>query len=311
MVARSRLGMRPRHLALVRALPLVLLLVRAVEGFPLVPPPRRVRVGAARCCAAFELPPEPTPELDAVQTVHVLCEGLRCNDLPTADAGVVRLFNFMTGQARVALAPPPPKAGMQGGVTLDYFVENAASPALGALIFCSSYALIGECRITPGSTARGDLAYQLIEVGNSPLEDTSDEASGLRSLIGAPDAFLEELLCAVREGREMPPTPVDVQVKQRFWVALEQQRRPPLAGCWLLKEMLPLKKTKWQVRPLGTARPFERTLSQSVHTELWTCVPLPDPIAGAQRGWRGVRRRRRLLVSDTPGRELVTSPADE
>ena len=261
-------GMRSTHLGPMRALPLVLLLVRAVEGFSLVPTPRRVRAGAARCCAAFELPDHPTPELDAIQTVHVLCEGLKCNDWPKADAGVVRLYNYMTGMARVALAPPPPKAGMQGGVELDYFVENAASPALGALIFCTSYALIGECRITPGSTARGDLAYQLIEVGNSPLEDNSDEASGLRALIGAPDAFLEEVLSAVREGREMPKAPVDVAVKQRFWVALEQQRRPPLAGCWLLKEMLPLKKTKWQVRQLGTARPFERTLSQTVHTDV-------------------------------------------
>jgi hypothetical protein len=183
---------------------------------------------------------------DAAGVVRVVCEGLRCNDLPTADAGVKRLFHFLTPSGRVAVAPPPPRGGMQGGVQLDYFVEEAASPAIGALVYCSSYELIGEARISPGSEARGELAYQLIEVGNSPLEDGSDAAAALEALVQAPDHFIESLLTAVRDDSALPAAPPEALIKKRFWVSLEKERRPPLQDCWIMKELLPLEKSMWQ-----------------------------------------------------------------
>ena len=168
------------------------------------------------------------------------------NDHPTPDAGVERLFHFLTPMGRVAIAPPPPKAGLQGGVTLDYFLESAASPALGSLIFCSSFKPIGEMRISPPSNARGALATQMIEVGNSPVEDGSNVEKSLEALVGAPDDFIAALLAAVRDGTELPAAPPEAQVKDRFWVQLEQERRPPMQNCWLLKELMPVAKTEWQ-----------------------------------------------------------------
>ena len=68
-----------------------------------------------------------------------------------------------------------------------------------------------------------------------------------RFLFAAPDSFLEEVQAVVRSGStDLPVPPVENQIKTRFWFSLEQERRPPLAGCWLLKEILPLKKTVFQ-----------------------------------------------------------------
>lgn len=176
----------------------------------------------------------------------MICEGLKRNDEPQADAGVVRLYHFTTPMGRVAIAPPPPRSGLQGGVTLDYWIENAASVALGSLTFCTGFKLLGEARITPGSVARGALATQLVEVYNDPLEDASDPEAALEAMLRGDDAYLEAILQATRDGTALPPPPPQARLRSRFWASLEQQRRPPQQGCWLVKELLPLKKTEFQ-----------------------------------------------------------------
>lgn len=192
-------------------------------------------------------PMEPNDSLSESDVVQLICEGLRQNDTPRTDAGIERLFHFTTPMGRVAIAPPPPRAGLQGGVTLEYFLENAASKALGSLCFCNSFKLIGTPQITPPSQARGSLATVLVEVGNSPLEDESNVRASLKALLKAPDDFLAAVLEAERTGQSMPDeVPDEALVKSRFWFSLEQQRRPPQLGCWLLKEMLPVEKTKFQ-----------------------------------------------------------------
>ena len=44
----------------------------------------------------------------------------------------------------------------------------------------------------------------------------------------------------------MPKPPDEALVRARFWVSLEQERRPPNQDCWFVKELMPLKKTKFQ-----------------------------------------------------------------
>ena len=224
-----------------------LLLAADVDALVIAPSTYRRRTSTIHSSAAVtELPLEPTDTLDAKQAVWTVCEGLRLNDDPKPDAGVERLYNYLTPMGRVAIAPPPPRSGLQGGVTLEYFLEEGASAALGALIFCSGFSILEEPRISPSGPARGALAYLMIEVGNSPLEDASDANRALRAMVRAPDAFLEEVLTSVREGTELPAAPPEAQIKDRFEVALEQERRPPHQGCWFIKEILPMKKTKWQ-----------------------------------------------------------------
>jgi hypothetical protein len=189
---------------------------------------------------------QPTAELSFVDTVQLLCDGMKNNNEPHKDAGMERLYHFTQPMGRVAMAPPPPRSGLQGGVTLEYFLESAASAALGSLILCDSFKIVGDATVTPGTNHRGSLATVLVEVGNSPLEDDSDKALALEALCGAPDEFLEEVLQSERDGTPLPSVPEAAQVKARFWLSFEQERRPPLQDCWLLKEMLPCKKTEWQ-----------------------------------------------------------------
>ena len=42
------------------------------------------------------------------------------------------------------------------------------------------------------------------------------------------------------------------QPPRNFLVSLEQQRRPPLAGCWLIKEALALERTAFQMLNEGS-----------------------------------------------------------
>ena len=204
----------------------------------------RPRPPCIRCDVAMSM--MPSSDLSAADVVRLVCEGLRDNDTPKEDAGIERLYNFLTPQGRVAIAPTPPKSGLQGGVELDYFLEEAGSPAMGALIFCSSFELIGEARITPGSNARGALCTQLIEVRNCPLADEGDASGALSALVRASDDFLDAVITSVREGSPLPEAPLNAMIKRRFWVQLEQQRRPPNQGCWFIKEFLPLQLSKFQ-----------------------------------------------------------------
>eukprot|EP00962_Isochrysis_galbana_P004922 scaffold1354_cov111-Isochrysis_galbana.AAC.8 len=118
--------------------------------------------------AWLKLPMEPDPELNFRDAIRVVCTGLEFNNYPTVDAGVIRLYNWMTPQGRVALAPPPPVSGTQTGVTVEYFLEHAGGAALGALLSCSHWDCIGEARMMPPTNAHGALATQMIEVAHAP-----------------------------------------------------------------------------------------------------------------------------------------------
>lgn len=207
----------------------------------------------------------PNPELSLEETIHCICRGLQKNDDPVEDTGVGRLYHFLSNQGRVALAPPPPVGGMQGGVTLEYFLANAASPALGALIFCNEYELMGPASIMPATMAHGQLATQILEVRNdpeavpeadteTPFDPELAKIHLLEQLVQTADENLETILDDARAGRPMPAEPQSLKAKAKkrpsavaqFVLQLEQEKRPPNLGCWVLKEAMPLQKTKFQ-----------------------------------------------------------------
>jgi len=235
-----------------------------------VPPsPHRasVRLVAAGIDITFEqLPDEPRPDLgwSPAETVHAVLLGLQYNDDPEEDDGMKRLYQFLHPRGRVDIAPPPPKAGLQGFVSLEDFLRDAGSPFLGSALLCSGFKLLGEPTITPGGQARGAFATQIIEVYNNhdQAQDTALLASGaqdeavrtLEALIAAPDDFLQRVLDAMRSGKPPPRLPlgthqakVVIPPSARFIIQMEQERRPPLEGCWLLKEFVPMKRTAFQV----------------------------------------------------------------
>eukprot|EP00966_Prymnesium_polylepis_P162582 3757671-Prymnesium_polylepis.1 len=157
----------------------------AVIGFQAPPTGMRARRSAVRLAAVDqeamvtldELPDEPKPELEwsVSQTVHAVCLALQHNDHPEQDAGMKRLYHYLHPRGRVDIAPPPPSAGLQGFVTLEDFMSNAGSPALGSLLLCSDFKLIGEPTISPGGQARGSFATQMIEVFNEPASADDDD----------------------------------------------------------------------------------------------------------------------------------------
>lgn len=226
---------------------LAVVAVTTIDSLRLLAPPTR-RHSDPRLL--LEHPMEPTPELGPVQACTAVCEGLQKNDEPALDSGILRLYNWMTGPGRVSVAPPPPKSGLQGKVTLDYFVAEAAAPAIGALIDCTRFELVGEPTISPGSQTRGQIATQTVDVYN--LQSSDPEVAALTAMIDAPDSYLESVLAAHREGRAPPPAPVlvgeggKIPPRSRFLFKFVQERRPPNAGCWLLEEMFHMKKTKLQ-----------------------------------------------------------------
>jgi len=206
--------------------------------------------------SADVLPMEPVLGYDSSDVCKLICEGLQYNDKPSPDAGIERLYNWMTGPGRVSIAPPPPKAGLQGYVSLEYFLEYGATPAIGALMDCTRFELVGEPTVSPGSQTRGRIAQHLIHVYNDPPDLPSDPVdAALVAMVAAPDKYLESVLAAAREGRPPPPAPLlpgmssasQIPPLTRFLFNLEEERRPPHQGCWFIKELFHMKKTKFQV----------------------------------------------------------------
>jgi len=210
------------------------------------------------------LPDAPTPdvELSAAETARAVCMGLQHNNYPRPDAGIERLYHFLQPQGRVAIAPPAPNSGLQGFVSLEDFLRDAGSPALGSLILCDRFELLGEPTITPGNNFRGAFATVAVDVHNDmqqeqqPAPDNTEEAV-LEALIAAPDDYLQRVLDAARRGRTPPPLPLKTKKKPTiprracFIVKLEQERRPPLQGCWLIKEFHSTQRTAFQVMNEG------------------------------------------------------------
>jgi len=159
---------------------------------------------------------EPTAELGPSDMVHTICSALQSCDAPGANAGLKTLFAFTTPQGRVALAPPSVgTSGMQGGVRLEHFVATAHHPLL-ALMNCVSYELLGDATVIAPTMTRGGLATQHVRV--EPHHD-DDGATPL---------------------------------SKTFLLSLEQQRRPPLEGCWMLKEAMPLEQSVFQMMNKGS-----------------------------------------------------------
>mmetsp|Transcript_22582 Transcript_22582/g.67352 ORF Transcript_22582/g.67352 Transcript_22582/m.67352 type:complete len:238 (-) Transcript_22582:176-889(-) len=205
---------------------------------------RPARVPAPPAMAlADTLPMQPDASLDVSEAVRVMCTGLEFNGFPHADAGVERLFHWMTPQGRVKLAPPPPRHGTQTGVELDYFLEHAGGAALGALLLCSRYQLVGAPRVMPATNAHGKLATVMVDVYNEPADLALTAALDRPASCGA-------MLDAQRDGAPLtdailPPVSA-MRRRSRFIFSLEQQRRPPHIGAWLLKEAMPMDKTPLQ-----------------------------------------------------------------
>lgn len=168
--------------------------------------------GAAAELAALSLPSEPATSLSPADVVSALCRGLQYHQVPTPDAGVERVYRFSTFECRAALTA---RRGYKSGV--EKFVQHAE---LWTIPGCRSFRLVGEPTIIAGTQVRGALASLAVDV----VEDV-----GFRFRSGH------------RRGGGGAGGAAGAESVERYLFTLEQQRRPPLAGCWLVKGLLPMR----------------------------------------------------------------------
>jgi len=218
--------------------------------------------------------------------VDAVCRSLQDNDKSPNNEGYLRLYQSMTPQGRTYVAPPPPRNGRLDGVSFDYFLDNACDPVL-ALVGCDYYTIV-ETSEVPATETRGGLGTVKVRLEsslNSYLNSqrcTRSEGSAsvgraatARLPLGTGDRALQALVDAEEEEDEdVAAAPTDefeaqepmsgltasrdifasrpTQQSRTLLFGVEQQRRPPLEGVWLIKEVLPLEQTLSQVMNKGS-----------------------------------------------------------
>jgi hypothetical protein len=157
----------------------------------------------------LNLPTEPSPDLNPETVALACCRSLQWVDYPTELAGLKRCFDFFTFECRKTVT------ARQGGNTVERFCEyGLLSPALQPFMGATRVEL-GNATFTPAQAPlRGALAsFPVVITGASVLSVQYPSGIGRQGIT-----------------TELPKTYMVVR--------LEQQRRPPGQGCWLVKEVL-------------------------------------------------------------------------
>ena len=180
---------------------------------------------------ALSLPTEPSSDLSPTDVVNLLCRGLQHAHTPTANHGLFRLHNFCTYECRASLTA---REGYKSGP--ERFAQKAM---LWALPGCHSFKLLGEPTLIPGTQTRGAMATLAVEVcEHASFYFRSGHEGGA---VGA-QAWVDPLQRGVEGssdgGREEDSDSCELRC-ERYLFQLTQERRPPLAGCWLVSSLMP------------------------------------------------------------------------
>ena len=151
---------------------------------------------------------EPSPALSPETVALTCCRSLQWVDYPTPNAGLARCFDFFTFECRKAVT------ARQGGNTVERFQEyGLLSPALQPFMGAHRVTLKEGTYTDAKPPLRGALVTFPIEIQVAKIHSVQFP-SGME-----------------RSGVSEPP-PVHIVMR------LEQQRRPPNEGCWLVREVL-------------------------------------------------------------------------
>lgn len=153
-------------------------------------------------------PTEPHPDLAPDYVALSCCRSLQFVDHPFPNAGLSRCFPFFTWECRKIIT------ARQGGDTAERFgTYGALSPALQPFMGASRI-VVGEGTLSPGTATRGDIISFPLTVHCAPVMAFQHSSGLIRDRI-----------------RKSPPV-------LRMAMRLEKARRPPLQGCWLIREVL-------------------------------------------------------------------------
>lgn len=150
----------------------------------------------------MQLPARPHASLSTRDVVTTLCFSLQHNHVPQPDAGLRRLWEFCTFEAKSALT------ARRGARTMERFMKYATSPAFAKLVNARSFEILEETLIA-GTPTRGDMASIIVAVDDWESDGVADEYG-------------------------------EHEDARRFRWLLQQERRPPLEGCWLVREVISL-----------------------------------------------------------------------
>lgn len=164
----------------------------------------------ADALTVLSLPGQPSPHLSPLDIVHALCRGLQHVHRPSEHDGLRRVYAFASYECRMALTT---RKGAVSGV--ERFVETAE---LHTLPGCLNFAL-GAATVIDGTQTRGAIATVPVDVSDAvPFRGPS--------------------------GFELSPPPGEQQGDvrtERYRFQLQQERRPPLEGCWMVTSILPMR----------------------------------------------------------------------
>ena len=156
-------------------------------------------------------PTEPRPELDAATVANLCCRSLQWVDYPTPLAGLKRCYEFFMPSCREVVT------ARQGGKTMNRFLQyGVLAPALQPFM--------GASRVT-------------VRLEEATMIDAKPPLRGAMwtapvDIHGAPVLSLQHPSGIHRSGIATAPPITNMVLR------LEQQRRPPYQGCWMVREIL-------------------------------------------------------------------------
>ena len=199
--------------------------------------PRCAPIGPSRSVSdtellALSLPGGPSIELKPEDVVLACCRGLQHPDVPTTNRGLERLFHFTTYECRASLTGRRGSSGGNGceadcAAHLDNFVREGADSlsvarSLFPLIHCPAFS-VGEPTRIAATQTRGAMASMVVAVrAAEAFRHPSGYAKG--------EQAADSLYAA---------SSTDTEGNELVRFTLQQERRPPLQDCWLVKEILP------------------------------------------------------------------------
>ena len=162
-----------------------------------------------------KFPRQPTPDLSPEAVAIGCLRNLQFVDYPTEGAGLQRIYPFLTWTCVKHIVGENNEQGNLGGV--ERFCQlGALSPVLQPLFGATKIKLDSPQNMTvmPGTPTRGTVVSMTVKV-------TTAEVMKFQHKSGA-----------IRDGISQNPPQVDMIIR------LIQERLPPLAGCWLVRDII-------------------------------------------------------------------------
>ena len=152
--------------------------------------------------------PGPNQDLTALDVVQLCMETLK----EDRTAGLEVCFDFSSDKCRAAI-----------GGSLEQFQDYATNPTFSFLVTCNDWNIVSMGPIIQGTPTRGSMQTILMQASNQKAKKqklTKLQQLRMDGATGEKDENSEE------------------GERRRFLWTMQQERRPPRQGCWLIHEVM-------------------------------------------------------------------------